>query len=284
MAKYPGEFSIQQLINHSDDLISRFENRNLGDTIYRVGCDLQRKLSRNDRIVAPLMDALEYRKMYDLIILVLASGFRFRATDPTGHYYSRDQEFIRMMNKKGINYILENICEIRPEDHRSIYKKANNIFINISKDYSKLLHNIIKNITCTYTESFIDENMENKLVFFVDDDKMILNLLEYIFKSKPDYKIKTFESCEDCISHLHDKPDVIVLDYLFAAKGAMNGLEGLTKITEIDKNNKVIMLSSQENIKLIPEFIKAGARKYISKDAYFIDSLFEAIDELLEIN
>ena len=75
---------------------------------------------------------------------------------------------------------------------------------------------------------------------------------------------------------------MIVLDHLFTLgdKPMMSGMETLKKILEVDKNKKVIMLTSQENKELIPEFIKNGASKYIAKDSYFIDSLIDAIKEI----
>ena len=40
-----------ELEAHIDDLLSRFENKALGDTVARVGNDPVRKLSRNDRLI-----------------------------------------------------------------------------------------------------------------------------------------------------------------------------------------------------------------------------------------
>lgn len=51
MATYPGEFTWDCLSDHIDDLLDRFQNRNLGDTVFRVGSDLQRKLGRDDRFM-----------------------------------------------------------------------------------------------------------------------------------------------------------------------------------------------------------------------------------------
>jgi mannitol-1-phosphate 5-dehydrogenase len=45
---YPEEFTVQQLEDHIDDLLKRFQNKALGDTIFRVGCDLYRKLSADE--------------------------------------------------------------------------------------------------------------------------------------------------------------------------------------------------------------------------------------------
>ncbi len=121
--------------------------------------------------------------------------------------------------------------------------------------------------------------MENKLVFFVDDDKMILNLLEYTFKSRAGIDVKTFFSGEECLENMHLKPDLVVLDHLFPEDtGQLSGLEVIKKMREADKNVSIIVLSSQQDESLIPEFLKVGAKQYISKDDYFIDALIETIE------
>jgi len=121
--------------------------------------------------------------------------------------------------------------------------------------------------------------MENKLVFFVDDDKMILNLLEYTFKSRAGIQVKTFFSGEECLENLHLKPDLVVLDHLFPEDtGQMSGLDVIREMRKADKNVSIIVLSSQQDENLIPEFLKVGAKQYISKDDYFIDALIESIE------
>ena len=124
--------------------------------------------------------------------------------------------------------------------------------------------------------------MKNKLVFFVDDDKMILNLLEYTFKSRPGIDVKTFFSGEECLENMNLKPDLIVLDHLFPTdKGQLSGLDVIKKMKEVDKDVPIIVLSSQQDESLIPEFINSGAKQYISKEDYFIDALIESIDEVV---
>jgi len=108
---------------------------------------------------------------------------------------------------------------------------------------------------------------------------MILNLLEYTFKSRQGIEVKTFFSGEECLQNMHLKPDLIILDHLFPTnKGQMSGMETLKKLKEADKKVTVIVLSAQQDEKLIPEFLKNGAKKYISKDEYFIDELIESIE------
>jgi DNA-binding response OmpR family regulator len=122
--------------------------------------------------------------------------------------------------------------------------------------------------------------MDSKLVFFVDDDKMILNLLEYTFKSRAGIEVKTFFSGEECLENMNLKPDLVVMDHVFPADtGQLSGLDAIREMRKADKEVSIIVLSSQEDEKLIPEFLKAGANQYISKDDYFIDALIESIEE-----
>ena len=120
-----------------------------------------------------------------------------------------------------------------------------------------------------------------KLVFFVDDDKMILNLLEYTLKNRQDYDVKTFFTGEECIKNLGLNPDLIVLDHIFKSNGttAKNGLEILKEIKNFNKKLPVIILTSQEDQTLADEFISNGAAKFIPKNDYFIDSLMETIEK-----
>jgi two-component system, OmpR family, response regulator len=125
--------------------------------------------------------------------------------------------------------------------------------------------------------------LNEKLIFFVDDDKMILNLLEYTIKNRKDYNVKSFLSGEDCIANLAENPSLIVLDHYFSkiGQGVLTGLETLQKIKNISPKTPVIILSSQEDKELIPLYFSKGASRYISKDDYFVDSLMEAIDDEL---
>lgn len=117
------------------------------------------------------------------------------------------------------------------------------------------------------------------MVFFVDDDKMILNLLEYTFKSRAGIEVRTFFSGEECLENMHLKPDLVVLDHLFPGDmGQLSGLDVIKKIRKADKDVSIIILSSQQDENLIPEFLKVGANQYISKDDYFIDALIESIE------
>ena len=125
--------------------------------------------------------------------------------------------------------------------------------------------------------------MDSKLIFFIDDDKMILNLLEYTFQNREGYVVKTFFSGEDCLKNLFQDPELIVLDYNFNKMGssAMTGLETLKKIKEVRRDIPVIMLTSEKDRDLVEQFENEGVLKYVCKDNYFIDTLMETIDNHL---
>ncbi len=93
MAMYPGEFTRGDLGDHVDDLLERFRNRNLGDTVFRVGSDLKRKLGPDDRFQAVIRLALEKGQECGSVIEAMSMGFRFRATDESGKMFPGDMEF-----------------------------------------------------------------------------------------------------------------------------------------------------------------------------------------------
>jgi mannitol-1-phosphate 5-dehydrogenase len=111
-ALYPGEFTSTQLEEHIDDLLTRFQNKALGDTIFRVGCDLYRKLSPEDRLVAPIRAAVKFNKPYDLIVNALKYAISFRATDENGKFYPADEQFFREA-EKGVDHVISQICRLR---------------------------------------------------------------------------------------------------------------------------------------------------------------------------
>lgn len=124
----------------------------------------------------------------------------------------------------------------------------------------------------------------NKLIFFVDDDKMIINLLEYTFQSRQQYDVKSFHTGEECLEAMNLNPDLIVLDHILEGDGEnrLNGMETLEKIKEINKDVPVIVLTGFGNDQLLAEFMEKGATRFLTKDDYFIDSLIETIGEVLQ--
>ncbi len=123
LKKYPDEFSPTSLTEHADDLLRRFANRNLGDTIYRVGCDLFRKLGPEDRLAGAIRLAFEMDLPYDKILRALICGFYFRAADENGKLFPGDEEFIKIFSK-GAAFVLTEVCGFDPGSSGDLYRAA----------------------------------------------------------------------------------------------------------------------------------------------------------------
>jgi mannitol-1-phosphate 5-dehydrogenase len=118
MKEYPGEFTKKDLEDHIDDLLKRFMNKALGDTIYRVGRDLLRKLGPEDRLVEAIKKGLKHNMNVDKILYALVCGFYFRATDKSGAMFDRDIEFVSKYFNNSIEYILGNVCGFDKDKHK----------------------------------------------------------------------------------------------------------------------------------------------------------------------
>ena len=123
LAKYPEEFTLESLTDHIDDLLRRFQNKALGDTLFRVGCDLQRKLSAEDRLAGAIHLAFELNLPSDLILNALVCGCHFGATDEAGNRLQSDLEFDSIY-AKGIKEVLTSICGFEEVIHREVIAKA----------------------------------------------------------------------------------------------------------------------------------------------------------------
>lgn len=95
LLEYPDTFYRESLILHIDDLLSRFKNRALGDSIYRVGRDLFRKLSPDDRIAGAIKLTRKHGVSCKLIEDVYSAACSFEATDENGEMDIKDKEFHR---------------------------------------------------------------------------------------------------------------------------------------------------------------------------------------------
>lgn len=125
MKHYPGEFTKADLIDHIDDLLHRFSNKALGDTVFRVGQDLYRKLGSEDRLVGALKLALKYRMPYDKILFIIAIATKFKASDEHGFRSDNDLKFSKEA-KLGILHLLKSVCKMSEVESSIINQDALN--------------------------------------------------------------------------------------------------------------------------------------------------------------
>jgi len=97
LAAYPDDFTLADLRAHIDDLINRFRNKALKDTIFRVGMDLVRKLGHDDRFMGSIHLGMQYKMPYDLILRAMSFGLYFKAKDEGGNGFNSDSKFLKSL-------------------------------------------------------------------------------------------------------------------------------------------------------------------------------------------
>jgi mannitol-1-phosphate 5-dehydrogenase len=96
---YHYDYSLDDLLEHIDDLLARFRNKALKDTIYRVGSDLTRKLGFDDRFMGALRLAGLIGTNCDMILEAMSYGLFFDAKDETGNCFPPDVKFLQSIGK-----------------------------------------------------------------------------------------------------------------------------------------------------------------------------------------
>jgi mannitol-1-phosphate 5-dehydrogenase len=96
-----GEELFPLLEEHVDDLLSRFKNRELGDTIARVGGDPVRKLRRNDRFIGAALYCMENGVNPAPILAGVRAALRFNnPADVSASALQAD------LKSKGLEYVI----------------------------------------------------------------------------------------------------------------------------------------------------------------------------------
>jgi mannitol-1-phosphate 5-dehydrogenase len=117
---YPEEFSMDQLDQHIEDLLKRFANRSLNDTIFLAGCNLTEKLGREDRLMAPVEKAMKLQLEHDLILEAWIRGCLFNAKDENGKNCPENRKFKDKFNDDPMK-ILRDHCNFDPLTDREIF-------------------------------------------------------------------------------------------------------------------------------------------------------------------
>lgn len=121
-AVYPEDFLINDLEAHVDDLLFRFQNKALRDTIFRVGQDIPRKLGPDDRFIGIIRLAIRQGIECDKFLEAMSYALFFEATDENGSKSKPDEWFDQTL-LKGLNYVLEKVCGFDPEKDKILIDK-----------------------------------------------------------------------------------------------------------------------------------------------------------------
>ena len=110
IAAYPAEFTHANQHEHIADLLRRFTNRALGDTIFRVGRDLPRKLSREDRIIGAMLMEQAHGVDFSASAKIAAAALEFRGLDERRRMSSPDAKFQEDYYPLGLDVVFTKIC------------------------------------------------------------------------------------------------------------------------------------------------------------------------------
>ena len=125
--------------------------------------------------------------------------------------------------------------------------------------------------------------MSKALIYIVDDEETIRRLLEHWVTKRWGYDARIFATGEECLDHLQDDPDLILMDIMMPGIG---GIETLKEIKKRDPDTAVIMLSAQGDIQVALDSLKLGASDYFGKPIDFpkLEVTIKNILQLREIS
>jgi len=112
--RYPSEFNEDNQTAHVEDLLRRFGNRALGDTVFRVGRDLPRKLAPGDRFIGGLRLVQSTAGDVTPVCRAISAALQFAATDESGQPFSSDTMFRERVRREGAAAVLCSHCGLDP--------------------------------------------------------------------------------------------------------------------------------------------------------------------------
>ncbi|MEM5767410.1 MAG: hypothetical protein AAGU32_03850 [Bacillota bacterium] len=119
--------SLQVLNEHIDDLLNRFANRSLGDTVERVGRDPLRKMGSNDRLIGAALYCMAQGTETDNVIQGIIAALK---------YDNMADDSVLMMQSIiyhcGINNFLKSYCDL--EKKTALIEKIENTFVNQERE------------------------------------------------------------------------------------------------------------------------------------------------------
>ncbi len=127
----------------------------------------------------------------------------------------------------------------------------------------------------------IMKNRKNLKVFIVDDSPMCRFLYKRHLMNIGFSNIYMFESGIQCLNNIHMMPDIILLDF---DAPPMNGLDVLKEVKVLHPHIHLLMISAQQDIRVVIEAIRFGVSGYIMKDENQLDMVSYATEKILNEN
>jgi two-component system, NarL family, invasion response regulator UvrY len=113
-------------------------------------------------------------------------------------------------------------------------------------------------------------------ILLIDDHVVVRAGVRRLLAAEADISILEAESSQEALElYRHERPDLIVMDLNLTA---VNGLELLNCLIQLEKTAKILILSMHSEPVYAARALRAGARGYVSKSASaeeFVDAVRE---------
>ncbi|WP_304235945.1 sigma-54 dependent transcriptional regulator [Jiulongibacter sediminis] len=121
--------------------------------------------------------------------------------------------------------------------------------------------------------------MNSFKIFVVEDDPWYGEMLLYHLRQNPDFEVTIFKSGKECLSSFYKQPDLITIDFSLPD---MTGDDLFKAIRKVDAKVPIIVISSQEDIKVAVGMMKMGVADYLVKGENTQELLWNSILRIKE--
>lgn len=118
-------------------------------------------------------------------------------------------------------------------------------------------------------------------IFIVEDDLIFAKSIKYYLGLNPDNEIEHFTNGKDALSNKYKNPDLIILDYHLPG---MNGQEIMKAFHKFNPHTFIIIMSSQNDIKVAVNLMRDGAFDYYVKDTDLKDRLWMSMEKITKLS
>lgn len=116
-------------------------------------------------------------------------------------------------------------------------------------------------------------------IFVVEDDIFYAKLIKSSLEKIDQYDVTVFNNGKQALDHLYENPDIITIDHNLPD---MSGIEILEQVKKYDNNIVPIYMSGQDEIQVVVQAYKKGARDYIMKEENAVLLLQKSLENISE--
>lgn len=114
-------------------------------------------------------------------------------------------------------------------------------------------------------------------IFLIDDDQMYSTIIKTSLEQNDLYDVHLFDSGEKFFNHIHENPDVVIIDYTLPG---MSGIDILKRVRQYNPYIATVILSGQDKLEVVVEAYNNGANNYIIKKENVVVELNHCIKNL----